>query len=82
MLARRGPQEQSARAELVAHDTLTRVIQDGQEELRHRVGLRPVISQWFEDASGGLVVAAQDCPDTVLCRGLRRGRHGGQREHD
>ena len=81
LLARRGTREQSAGAWLVRPDTLTRVIQDRQKELRHRIRPRRVVSKRLQDAGGGLIVAAQDRANTVLGRGLRRGRCGEQRQH-
>ena len=77
---RRGTREQSTGAKLVPLDTLTGVIQERQKELRHRIRPRRV-SKRLQDAGGGLIVAAQDRANTVLGRGLRRGRCGEQRQH-
>jgi hypothetical protein len=43
---------------MVGLDPEAGAIQDRQEELRHRIRLRRVVSKGLQDAGGGLIVAA------------------------
>ncbi len=74
-----GSQEKAAGASLVSRDTVPPVVQDRQEELRHRVGpRRHVIRERPQDADGGRIVAAEHRADPVLDRRLRRCWRGEQ----
>ena len=74
-------QEESAGARLVTLDSATCVIQDGEEELRHRVRAQRVVSERLEDSSASRIVTLEDRADTVLGRGLRGGVNGQQHQH-
>jgi hypothetical protein len=75
----RRAKEQCAGAADVAG--VSRVVEDGKEELRGRVRPAGIIRERTQDANGRTVVAAQYRADSILGCGLRGSRRR-QRHHD
>ena len=77
----RGVEEEAAGAKHVSRHAVPGVVQDGEQELRGRIGLRGIVRQRPQDAGRGLVVAAGQRADRVISGGLRAGERRDEKEN-